>query len=186
MGKEKWATGNTFTAKVVKKKNSLFQINPQTPDPASRETSQHPGPGSPQEDTLCLSEKPEAEERAQRRGVQRHHAVPGHVSLRGHHLPVELGRQGDHLRHRRDHHQVRPATFTATPGPAPAPQSSSCGLGGPSCPGSVQGLLVGARRPPGPSSSCTARWPCPPGVVPPHLVAVDGAEEPAQWPLHAD
>ena len=46
---------------------------------------------------FCLSEKPKVEEWPQRRGVQRHHAVPGHMPLRGHHLLVELGRQGGHL-----------------------------------------------------------------------------------------
>lgn len=33
----------------------------------------------------------------ERRGVQCDYTVPGHVSLRGHHLPVELGRQGGDL-----------------------------------------------------------------------------------------
>lgn len=55
---------------------------------------------------LCPAGQPAAEGRTKRRGVQRHHSVPGHLPLWGHHLPVELGWQNHHLWHRRHHYQV--------------------------------------------------------------------------------
>ena len=77
---------------VIKKKNKvqiwfLVERKPRVPPGLTLQWTQ----------SSCLSEKPEAEERPERRGVQCHHAVPGHVPLRGHHLLVELGRQGGHL-----------------------------------------------------------------------------------------
>lgn len=45
--------------------------------------------------------------RGQQGGVQCDNAIPGHLSLRGHHLPVELERPYHYFGHRWNHHQVK-------------------------------------------------------------------------------
>lgn len=57
---------------------------------------------------LCFPplEKPKPARRSQQGDVQRDNTIPGHLSLRGHHLPVELERPHHHFRHRWNHHQV--------------------------------------------------------------------------------
>lgn len=52
-------------------------------------------------------EELEPARRSQQGGVQRDNPIPGHLSLRGHHLPVELERPHHYFGHRRNHHQVR-------------------------------------------------------------------------------
>lgn len=45
--------------------------------------------------------------RSQQGGVQRDNTIPGHLPLRGRHLPVELERPHHHIGHWRNHHQVK-------------------------------------------------------------------------------
>lgn len=45
--------------------------------------------------------------RSQQGGVQRDNTIPGHLPLRGRHLPVELERPHHHIGHWRNDHQVK-------------------------------------------------------------------------------